>query len=194
MGYLSRICGLINDQLIATSFKDSKFAGARYDTLATIIPYEDEDKLRFRLVSLEPDGSVISDDLMVDDSYPINLFHIAKDSVWLERKTDEYGDEVANYRVTNMSMIIFARRKQIKLDADDLELLVKFGLRNGSFEVPNYGTVDAIIQQCDFNQRLILAEEFGLESYTLEPESVLIRLKYKLECSVSGACVKIICC
>lgn len=194
MGYLNKICNTINDQLKARSFKDARFAGAQYFGLANPITYMDGDKVRTKMVELTNNGEVVTDDLFYDDTHPLHVFHVAKESIWREDAKEDYGNNIATRRITNVSMLVFAKRSVIKLDCDDLDLLIKFGLPFNIMNIPTYGSVGFVVEKCDYNQRTIFSEEFGYDNYTMEPDIVLVRLKYRLECTVSPDCVKIICC
>src|SRR5688572_8320764 len=120
MGYLNKIIGFINDQLKARSFSDSRFAGAEYFSGATIIPMEEDGRAVVKLVSLDAEGNTLCDNLIYDDVACMRIFHIIRDSNWVESPTEDFGHHIANKRVTNISMIAFAKRKTLKLDGDDL--------------------------------------------------------------------------
>lgn len=193
MGYLSKITAFINDQLKERSFKDKRFAGARFFPIASIIPgTTKKGKPSLQLVSLNEAGETLCDDLIYTDSEPMRLFHVVRDSIWQESK-DDFGHHINSKRITSISLILFATRK-LKIDPDDLELFLKFGLPYDLISVSGYGAVKIILEKTDYNQKQIFAEEFLIDNYTLEPDAVLIRLKYKLEVVVSPDCLKLICC
>lgn len=194
MGYLGKITQFINDQLKERSFADKRFAGAEFFPLATIIPMQDDQgKLMLKLVALTQSGGTLCDDLIYDQNAPLRLFHIIRSSQWMDSAKDDFGDHIATKRVTSCVLMAFASR-QLSMDPDDLELLIKYGLPVDLLRVPNYGDVKIIIEGVDYSQRQIFSEEFAIDNYTMEPDAVLVRVKYRLECVVNPDCVKILCC
>lgn len=202
MKSLNDIVAHLNGTWLNNAFSDSRFRGVSLHGIGSQIPVNGNDGLTYTIAIFDNKGKVVTDFAGWNETGgSVQLYHRVLGS---SRKTDSsrgsdtWGHEMQPLsRTMEMTCLVFFDKKQVRLDADEMELLLMSTMPNemtteqiGS----GYGSVQFLHGGSLFNSQYLFKREFNIDNYTMEPEIVLFEFKYTIECSYQADCVKVLCC
>ena len=194
MPYLEQIATEINNTLKATSLKDKRFFGGRFEAIATqaMVSKTDSNEVFIPLV-VNDRGEYL--EVILDDSYPISIYHRVLSNNYSFDATDGYGRDKKKQRCTTiMLMCVMAFRNQIKISKEDLEaqIVVNFPLGNTpNLLVKPLQTNTISVIDSNMDSLSVFQSEFkGLE-VKLNQENILFSIRYKIESTYYTGCFHI---
>jgi hypothetical protein len=192
MPKLSQIAAIINTEIQTNVLNTSRFQTAKYFEIADIVKDVKEDVEIFYPVIIDNDGECTS--VIVDDTYPLQIYHRILSLSNEVYATDNYGDENQVLKETaKMSMVIISDRHVIQMSSEDLLSLIAVNLpgkltglqllTNNLISANIYADGDCIIDNEEVYNR-----EYNLGEYLLKPSSMMYALSYTIETVFDKKC------
>lgn len=192
MPHLNKVISYINAQLATNVFGENRFQPQQFSGVCITIP----------AASAQGTEPVLADDfddnkyVGIDDRFSLQVYH-KNTGVVHQKDAKQHGD--TNNRMIStyqMQMIIAARRKEIRLTPEELEMLFIKGIDS---KIPNSEISPLKISRIavtpvgtDFNAQQIWRDEYSRE-YELNPNQILFRLRYTVEMAYNKSCINLCC-
>ena len=193
MAKLHQIVSQINTDLTQAGgqFGSKKFQKGRFSGIAELITKVDKDQRQTFPAIVDNSGDTTK--LMMDDSYPFELYHRHLSSTVTETEKD-FGDSVLREETANMMMIVMGDRQRLKLTKEDIITGINLGMpvELGQAFLTANSLVGANIVQSDFNlnREEVWNSEFNIE-VGIKPNSILFSLNYSVVTKTWTTCIEI---
>ena len=193
MAKLHQIISQINTDLTQAGgqFDSKKFQKGRFSGIAELITKVDKDQRQTFPAIVDNSGDTTK--LMMDDSYPFELYHRHLSSTVTEVEED-FGDRVLREETANMLMIVMGDRQRLKLTKEDIITGINLGMpvELGQTFLTANSLVGVNIIQGDFNlnKEEVWNSEFNTE-VGIKPNSILFSLNYSVVIKTWTTCIEI---
>ncbi len=186
MPKLNEITSLINDKLKNDKLKGRVFQRGQFLGLVNTAVV-DEAPFLFSIDGNEQSASI-------DDSYPFQLYHRNLSATY--PSSDNDGSELtARYA---MVMVVYGKRKDIRLSESDLSFLIRAGIEgkdNGVFSRTDLGTsglgrVKVQFNSANYDSSAVFQNEYRGYDYKPNPENLYFSIGYTIEVKASKNCLE----
>lgn len=193
MAKLHQIIAQINTDLTQAGgqFDSKRFQKGRFSGIAELITKVDKEVRQTFPAIVENNGDVTK--LMMDDSFPFELYHRHLTSTATEVEQD-FGDRVLREETANMFMIVMGDRNRLKLTKEDIITGINLGMpvELGQAFLTANSLVGANVVQGDFNlnKEEVWNSEFNTE-VMVKPNNILFSLNYSVVTKTWTTCIEI---
>ena len=199
MAKVHQIVKYINDSLMEGVFSDKRFSGSGVYGIATQVPRAIDSEGHYDIVMpiIDESGNTVLDDAFYNQNEPMRIFHRIISSGYSPDQPASFGSNMESKRTIGMGMVIFADKKRVQINAEDLDLMAHIEMPRivpKSMMQAGYGQMSISHQQTELNQVILFGQLFRKYDFTLEPQVVLLELKYSIEYTATAACIKSLCC
>lgn len=194
MAKLHQIVAEINTRLTQSGgqFDSKRFQKGRFSGIAELITKVDKKDIRQTFPAII-DNNGDATKLMMDDSFPFELYHRHLTSTVTEVEQD-FGDRVLREETANMLMIVMGDRNRLKLTKEDIITGINLGMpvELGQTFLTTNSLVGANIVQGDFNlnKEEVWNSEFNTE-VMVKPNNILFSLNYSVVTKTWAICIEI---
>lgn len=190
---LSKIATHINAKLKA-GFNTKNFAGALYSNIAEPVLKETNDGGVLYPCIVANDGECT--ELVVNDTYPMQVYHKTGNLNFDTGSENEYGDPGDNLQETaSMALILIANRNLIQVSKEDiatgLALYLPKNVKRSEISSPNFISCTIEAGQVNINTRDVFAQEYGNVDFSLPPNYIMISLPYTVVTICNKSCFNI---
>lgn len=127
-----------------------------------------------------------------DDKYSLCTYHRALNMSVSRAPGPSYGDNVGNMLLSHrMSLVMYANREEIHMNADQLALLMQFAIPEQltKSQLPqDFARTNINITDVVLNEQQVFNEEFLNVEPFLGPEHVLLKCNYTIESTLNKRC------
>lgn len=188
---ISSIVSIINDNLIATAFKDKRFQKPALFSISKSIPYPVGDN--YESIPTEIDERGNGKKLVPDDRDPVRIYHKLL-NLASSQDPSQYGNGNGNIvRTYQMSAIVFAQSNLIKMSDHALEehIMANSVDRLTKAQLASVQMNACFIKQngTDFNSKAIWEREYNAKKYYLNTNHLFFEMKYTIECRLKKSCI-----
>ena len=189
MQYCHQIASAINTSIKAT-LNDNRFKDSVYFGIATLVQHED------RIQPMLTDNHDVNRIITPDNSIPLQIYHRTISISRTSTTTTGFGDANSEIKeTTSMAMIAIATRKLLRLTPEELEAAIiasmpavltpttRKALKLKSCSIkPTTSNLDAAE---------VYLQETKSDKFELQPNSLMLRINYSIECTYNRACFQL---
>ncbi|MGR3220319.1 MAG: hypothetical protein ACUZ8H_10970 [Candidatus Anammoxibacter sp.] len=191
MAKLHQIVAQINTDLTSGQFNSKRFQKGRVSGIAELITKVDDEQRQ--TVPAVVDNSGDATILMMDDSYPFEIYHRHISSTMTEEEQD-FGDRYIREETANMLMVVMGDRQRLKLNKEDIITGITLGMPTelGQAFLTTNSLVGAEVIQGEFNlnKEEVWASEFNTE-VMVKPADIFFSFNYQVVTKTWTSCIEI---
>lgn len=197
MPFLEKQIDVLNSQLLAGPLKYKQFQGGLFGGIAKPVRVESgENQFVIMPGSIDATGKETS--FVIDDTYPIQLYHKILSKNFSERPANrQYGDS-ANMKVETISayLVVFSKFGRIRLTAEQLEALITMSFpdaipQDAIADISGMTQMRVILQSSDMDMQRVFNREYQNVEYSLGVEDILFSIQYQIETVFKKGCLNI---
>jgi len=193
MPKLSSIATILNTALKADVFSTFRFQSAKYYDIVSLIKEVINDVQTTKPCTIDNDGECTP--VIVDDNYPMQIYHRIMSLNYEQVAEDNYGDPV-NFIKENasMSLVLIADRGRLQMEAEDLLSLIAVNLKPTLTTVQLaalsliscniYANGEAVI-----DSEIVYNREYNTQEFLLKPNLDMYSLSYTIEMVYGKNCL-----
>jgi hypothetical protein len=195
MPFLNTQIDIMNDHLKRMVFSDARFNQGLIIGLASLTTVSEDDAADKRY-PVYYGGQVEPKYIGIDDTYPLIVYHRQQSgSTFTNLEQDSYGDVVDRIEmVTEMLMVVYGKRKALRMNAEDLETMCILGAPSLTPRSTLTGTkIDKLsiqINSTNMDALAVFGEEYQGVDFRVSPEEFLFNISYSLTAQYRKDCVK----
>lgn len=179
------------NESIKSFLKEEKYQKIQYNGVTRLIVLDPKKNSELVPAVCSPSGECKG--ITPDDRYPMVMYHRVNDTK-VEKAPNQYGDGVKSLkRSFNMGLIVFGQANQLKLDPDQVELLLLSSFPTDAkkqWQTDNkINAFELQITGSNFDSYAIFAREYKGAQYNLKPQHFLFEVKYRIECVFRKDCI-----
>ena len=189
MPFLDKITTAINEALVS-SLSEKRFALSQYLGIATVLARPKGSGVEFlpAVVDLSGEYKLVEP----SDKYGLQVYHRTISNTY-SRAKKSYGDEYNYSALSEMSMVVIADSRKLKMQATELEPLIIYGLpqRLPASLMSETGFATCLITPLSSNMDkvAVFRQEYPGTDYFLKPFQQLFSIRYRIESSFDKNCV-----
>lgn len=190
MPFLNQIATFINDTLKAGSLNSAKLQPAKYNGISTAITRKKGTELEI-LPAIIEDGA-IKKIISPDSKIALEVYHKVISNIYSYEKKS-YGDSYDIKSVTEMTMVVCYSSKLTGKAKEVLEPVIIFGMPQ---RLSKALTAELQIGNClitplssNMDPVAVFKQEFPKADYFLNENTSMFSIRYKIEMTLSQACV-----
>ncbi|PCJ57922.1 MAG: hypothetical protein COA65_08665 [Rhodospirillaceae bacterium] len=191
MAKLHQIVTEINTRLTAGQFDSKRFQKGRVSGIAELITKLDDEKRQTVPAVVDNTGDTTI--LMIDDSYPFEIYHRHLSSTVPEVEQD-FGDRDVREETANMLLVVMGDRNRLKLNKEEIITGISLGMPNElgqTFLISNSLVGINIIQgEFNLNKEEVWTSEFNTE-VMVKPSDILLSFNYQIVTKTWTSCIEI---
>jgi len=194
MPKLNSIVTIINTALEADVFNTSRFQGGRYFTIAELMKERQGDSIISKPCTIDNDGEGTS--VMIDDTWPLQIYHRVINLAYEQAPTDNFGDPVTTIKeIATMALVFMSDRGLLQMRGEDLMALIAVNMP-ATLTTTQLNTLDLNSVQIYANGQAIIDNEivynreYQLQEFMLKPNSIMYSLNYTIETVYSKKCLE----
>lgn len=188
MSIIANIISSINTTINTVVFPDETYTSKRILGLAWPYPEKSGSDTLLKIVPAiyannSDEGTIID----LDDSYSVILYHKLSSYAFQTFQKNATGNDQFQQLTADASMIVWALREDLNMQADDLSDLIVFNL-------PTQYTAAGIVKctiapvQTDFDFIRVFRQEYQSVDYFLKPGHILLQIKYRVVAVIKPNC------
>lgn len=192
MPFVDRIVKHINDTLKASSLTDKRFQPGRFLGCTTLLARQKGTQMEVLPATVDKDGEYKLID--TDDRYPITIYHKVLSNGYASAAKQSYGDEYAYKCTTEMTMVVLADSRKIRMQAEQLEPLIIYGIPQ---RLSQQLMTDTAIRSClitvsgsVLDKINVFKSEYPSTDYFLKPFHQLFSIRYRIEAGFDKNCIQ----
>lgn len=177
---------------IASRLNSAKFAGSRFLGIAcSYIKQLQESQVGLSPYIIDDNGE--GKEVVIDDRYPLTIFHKNNGCSYKQDQTKTRGSEIGYIKSSQMSMILIASRRKLRLSPEMLEAYLSDNIPS-TVDLTNHKVKASIrLQGSNFScERIYMQEWQG--ATLISPDIILVEMKYQIDCTYFKGCVDFTCC
>jgi hypothetical protein len=194
MAKLKNITAYINTTLEANVFNTSRFQGGRFYTIAELVPEIINDTRTAKPCVVDNDGECVP--VIVDDTYPLQVYHRIMSLANTPADPDMYGDGLTYTKLTaTMSLVFISDRSRVQMRGEDLTTIIAANipptLPQTQLNALSLYSVAIYPQgEVQIDSEIVYNREYRLTEYLLKPNSIMHSISYVVEVVYSKDCLK----
>lgn len=197
MPKIKPIVNAINEHLKSVALADACFTGTKFSGITEAINKRSTDMAETVPCETTNDGEGFP--IYPDDSFPLQIYHKILGSVIRVNPNLQYGrTEDVLTRTVSLSMVAISQRAKTKLSAEELDLLLLYGMPYGldkqSIKNLNLKSCNINVLGTDFDSQAIYSREWPSAGKPLSPDLVILEIKYQIGCTFNRKCINPLCC
>lgn len=192
MSKITDIATLINLTLEAGTLSSKRFQKGDILGLAELMKKEGADTTYPAIIDINGEGT----EVMQNDKFPFQVYHRIIEIVPSVESADTYGDGDTKIETTQMKMVVFANRRTMQFELDDLITAINVGFPV-SLSKTQLATLGSFFSQIDFevtgfdlDKQAVWVSEFGSEA-ALPTYSQVFAVSYKVQSHIMAGCYEI---
>lgn len=195
MPFLDTQVDIINAHLKNEVLSDNRFAQGLVVGLASLVTIS-EDEAADKRYPIYYDDQQEPKYIGIDDTYPLVVYHrLTGGSRYTDLEADSYGDAVDRIEmVSDMVMVVFGKRKPLRLNAEDLETMCILGAPSSIPRSVLTGTkIDKMSVQfssTNMDALAVFGEEYQGVDFRVSPEDFLFNISYSITAQYRKDCVR----
>lgn len=186
MPYLTEQIRIINEGLKSNALSDVRFANGYFGGLAEEVTERDAERgdRRYPVVITEPSNDPVK--VSIDDKYPFFMYHKQGVSTLGVPAGNDYGDvSKAVLETQDMHLIVYAKRKRIKLLKDQLASLITLAMPTNVPKDTLRGTtkldrMTVEVVSKDMDASAVFGSEYINVKQFIGADDILFRINYTI--------------
>lgn len=194
MPFLDKQVDILNQCLSTALLSDKRFAGGALHGLAEHTEKRDKDEnvIGFPF-TIGKHGD--PEDVIIDDTYPIMIYHVRASDPTIEESEESFGDETELIESQPMSLVVFGKGSALKLSSEQIKSFLTLAMPTEiSSELLTGIQIDKI-RTVPTGAKMKSIEVFGEEysgvQYPLDQTDFLIKLNYTITSFFRRECIDI---
>lgn len=193
MSKITNIVNLINQTLEGSTLSSKRFQKGELYSLAELMKKEDNEVVTYPvIVDNEGDGT----EVQLNDNLPYQSYHRIIEISLSDNGNDDFGDGDTSVEETTMKMVVFANRRIMQFQVDDIITAINVGFP-ASLSKTQLSTLGNWFSQVDFeitdiniDKQSVWSDEFGSEQ-PLTPYYYVFAVNYKIQSHIMAGCYAI---
>lgn len=193
MSKINEIVNLVNAELESTTLISKRFQKGNILGLAELVTKEEEEPTTVPLI-LNNNGE--GTEVMLDDNYPFQIYHRITDIAVADNNGDDFGDGDTTVEVTTMKMVVFANRRIMEFQIDDLITAINVGFplslsKTSMTTLGNwFSQVNFEVTSIEIDKQAVWNGEFNY-SQPLPPYQQVFAVNYEVQSHIMAGCYDI---
>lgn len=194
MSKVTNIVNLINLTLEGSTLSSKRFQKGELYSLAELMQKVDTDGLTTVPVIVDNNGE--GTEVQLNDSLPFQAYHRITDISLADNGNDDFGDSDTTVEETTMKMIVFANRRIMQFQVNDLITAINVGFP-ASLSKTQLSTLGNWFSQVEFeisdiniDKQDVWNNEFGSDQ-PIPPYYYVFAVNYKIQSHIMSGCYAI---
>lgn len=194
MPYLAKQIEIINEALKTRLLTSPRFAHARLCGLATEVAEQVSEGVERRFPVTFDNAETDPVSLVIDDRYSLTVYHKqGLSNFGVSSRHSGYGGiNNTESEVQEMSMVVYAKRKRIKLLADDIASLINLAMPTQVLKSTLLGTkLDAMrvfVVSKDMDSAAVFGGEYVNVDRFIGADDIMFKINYRIETQYRKDC------
>lgn len=193
MSKATSIVNLINLTLEGSTLSSKRFQKGELYSLAELMTKEDNEKITYpAIINNEGEGTEVT----LNDSLPFQVYHRITTISTADNGNDDFGDGDTTVEETTMKMVVFANRRIMQFQVDDLitAINVGFPVSLSKTQLSTLGNwfsqVEFEIDDINIDKQSAWNDEFGFDQ-PMPPYYYVFAVNYKITSHIMAGCYAI---